>query len=45
VPDQLTEEALPLFEEELRVHKRSVLTGKVRVRSVAESVEEVARAS
>ncbi len=44
VPDQLNEEALPLLEEELRVHKRSVPTGKVRVRSVPESVEEVARA-
>ncbi len=40
-----TEEVLPLLEEELRIDKRSVTTGKVRVRSVVETVEEVARAA
>jgi uncharacterized protein (TIGR02271 family) len=34
-----------LAEEELRVEKRSVATGKVRVRSVVDLVEEVARAT
>jgi uncharacterized protein (TIGR02271 family) len=36
---------IPLAEEELRVEKRSVATGKVRVRSVVDLVEEVARAT
>ncbi len=35
---------MPLLEEELRVQKRSIATGKVRVRSVVDTVEEVARA-
>ena len=39
-----TREVLPLVEEELRVDKRSVATGKVRVRSVVDTVEEIARA-
>lgn len=39
-----TREVLPLVEEELRIDKRSVTTGKVRVRSVVDTVEEVARA-
>lgn len=39
------ERVVPLIDEELRVEKRSVVTGKVRVRSVAEAIEEVARAS
>ena len=39
-----SEEVLPLVEEELRIDKRSVITGKVRVRSVVDTVEEVARA-
>ena len=43
--DQQTGEVLPLLEEELRIDKRSVTTGKVRVRSVVDSVEEVARAT
>jgi uncharacterized protein (TIGR02271 family) len=43
--DQRAEEVLPLLEEELRVDKRSVTTGKVRVRSVVDTVEEVARAA
>ena len=38
-------EVLPLLDEELRVEKRSVATGKVRVRSFADTVEEVARAT
>jgi uncharacterized protein (TIGR02271 family) len=38
-------EAVPLLTEELRVEKRSVPTGKVRVRSVVDVVEEVARAT
>ena len=37
-------EVIPLVEEELRVDKRSVSTGKVRVRTVVDTVEEVARA-
>ncbi len=43
--DERTEEALPLLQEELRVDKRSVATGKVRVRSVVDTVEEIARAA
>ena len=35
--------ALPLVEEKLRVAKRQVSTGKVRVRSVVETVEELVR--
>ncbi len=42
--DQRTEEVLPLLEEELRVGKRNVVTGKVRVRTVIDTVEEIARA-
>ena len=40
-----TGEAVPLLEEEMRVDKRSVATGKVRVRSVVDTIEEVARAA
>lgn len=40
-----TGEAVPLLEEEMRVNKRSVATGKVRVRSVVDTIEEVARAA
>ena len=36
---------MPLLEEEMRVDKRSVATGKVRVRSVVDTIEEVARAA
>jgi len=43
--DDQTGEAVPLLEEEMRVNKRSVATGKVRVRSVVDSIEEVARAA
>jgi len=35
--------ALPLVEEKLRVAKRQVSTGKVRVRSVVDTVEELVR--
>ena len=42
--DEPTGEALPLLNEELRVEKRSVLTGKVRVRSVVDTIEEIAGA-
>src|SRR3712207_3899375 len=42
--DQRKEEVLPLLEEGLRVEKRNVVTGKVRVRSVVDTVEEIARA-
>ena len=45
--DRATDEAerIPLVDEELRVEKRQVVTGKVRVRTVSEVVEEVARAT
>jgi uncharacterized protein (TIGR02271 family) len=42
--DKLAAEVIPLVEEELRVEKRSVVTGKVRVRTVVDTVEEIARA-
>jgi uncharacterized protein (TIGR02271 family) len=42
--DQRTEEVLPLLQEELRVEKRNIVTGKVRVRSIVDTVEEMARA-
>jgi uncharacterized protein (TIGR02271 family) len=41
--DQRTEEVLPLLQEELRVEKRNVVSGKVRVRSVVDTIEEIAR--
>jgi uncharacterized protein (TIGR02271 family) len=37
-------EAMPLVKEELRVEKQSVATGKVRVRTVVDEFEEIARA-
>jgi uncharacterized protein (TIGR02271 family) len=43
--DQRTTEWIPLTEEELRVEKRHIPTGKVRVRSVVDVVEEVAHAT
>jgi uncharacterized protein (TIGR02271 family) len=43
--EQQPREAIPLMEEELRVEKRNVTTGKVRVRSVVDAIEEVARAT
>ena len=42
--DQRAYETIPLVEEELRLGKRSVATGKVRVRTVVDTVEDVARA-
>jgi uncharacterized protein (TIGR02271 family) len=42
--DLRQEEAIPLVEEELHVEKRTGATGKVRVRTVVDTVEEVARA-
>jgi uncharacterized protein (TIGR02271 family) len=37
--------AIPLVEEELRLEKRNVATGKVRVRTVVDLVDELAQAS
>jgi uncharacterized protein (TIGR02271 family) len=39
------ERVVPLAEEELRVEKREVTTGKVRVQTFVDSFEEVARAN
>jgi len=39
------EEILPLAEESATVHKREVVTGKVRVRTVTDTVEELAKAN
>jgi stress response protein YsnF len=39
------EEILPLVEETATVHKRAVVTGKVRVRTVTGTVEDLARAN
>jgi uncharacterized protein (TIGR02271 family) len=36
---------IPLVEEEVRIDKLSVVTGKVRVRTVTDTVEEMARAT
>ena len=43
--DGRTTEVIPLTEEELHLEKRSVAGGKVRVRTVTEVTEEVARAT
>ncbi len=43
--DERTTEVIPLIEEELHLEKRSGATGKVRVRTETEVVEEIARAS
>jgi uncharacterized protein (TIGR02271 family) len=43
--DERTGEVVPLLQEDLHVDKRSVVTGKVRVRSVIDIVEDVARAA
>ena len=43
-PDHTTE-TVPIVEEELRVEKRQVSTGKVRVRTKTEVSDEVARAT
>jgi stress response protein YsnF len=39
------DEAIPLVEEKADFHKRTVTTGKVSVRTVTETVEEIAHAS
>ena len=44
-PAQSEEFVVPLFEEEAHVDKRRVTTGKVRIRSVVEEVEEIAAAT
>jgi uncharacterized protein (TIGR02271 family) len=43
--DKQAVETIPLVEEELRVERRSLVTGKVRVRSVVDEVDEIARAT
>lgn len=43
--DKTTRETIPLIEETLRVEKREVAAGRVRVRTVADTVEEIARAT
>ena len=43
--DERTTEVTPLIEEELHLEKRSSVTGKVRVRTETEAVEEIARAT
>jgi stress response protein YsnF len=40
-----TIETIPIVEEELKLDKREVVTGRVRVRTVVDVVEEMARAS
>ncbi|HEV2558062.1 MAG TPA: YsnF/AvaK domain-containing protein [Microvirga sp.] len=40
-----TEERIPLVEEEVRIDKRTVERGRVRVRTVTDEVEEMARAT
>ncbi len=37
-------QTIPIVEEDLRVEKRNVATGRVRVRTVVDTIEEVARA-
>jgi uncharacterized protein (TIGR02271 family) len=39
------ETTIPLAQEELRLDKREVVTGRVRIRTTVETVEEVARAA
>jgi stress response protein YsnF len=39
------DESIPLLEEEARVAKRTVQTGRVRVRTTTDIVEEIARAT
>src|SRR5215217_559089 len=42
---QPDEHVLPVMEEELRIGKRELVTGKVQVRTVVENVEKIARAT
>ena len=44
-PAQSEDFVVPILEEEARVEKRRVVTGKVRIRSVVEDVEEIAQAT
>jgi stress response protein YsnF len=39
------EEILPLVEETATIHKRAVVTGKVRVRTITDTAEELAKAT
>jgi stress response protein YsnF len=43
LPPETTADVIPLVEEDLRVSKRQAVTGRVRVRTVVDTVEEVAR--
>ena len=43
VPRTVSEEVIPLVEEVASVAKREVVTGRVRVRTVTDTVEELAR--
>jgi len=43
LPSGTPAEAVPVVEEDLRVSKRPVVTGRVRVRTQVDTVEEVAR--
>jgi hypothetical protein len=38
-------EGIPLLEEEVRIGKREVATGRVRVQTTIDTVEEIARAT
>ena len=38
-------EGIPLIEEEVRIEKREVATGRVRVRTTTDTIEEIARAT
>lgn len=39
------DDIIPIAEEDVRVDKRQVVTGRVRVRTVVDTLEEIARAS
>ena len=40
-----TEQVLPLVEETATIHKREVVTGRARVRTVTDTIEELAKAN
>ena len=42
---QRDEHVVPVMEEELRVDKRDVVTGKIQVRTIVESFDKIARAT
>jgi stress response protein YsnF len=44
-PAPEAEEVIPLVEETVRIDKRQAVTGRVRVRTIVDTVEEFARAS